>query len=508
MNKSLDEAEEIIENVALNRHQWASERFSGAFSGNQMKASGKFEVDAFTLMSTKLNALTKKFEAMGSNTANAIVCACDICGSADHAQDTCPLGPMQAQINQLEQCDAITGYNQRNHPNFSYRNNQDQGPTHQTYQHGQQAHQQQQSTQLSRIEKMLEEALSEHKEMRSEIKQLTQRLENSEKHQKMQDSQIAQIAQSVSRAQGTFPGKPDLNRVEHCNHIELRSRRTVGNPQIITQMEVDSEKEPTLLMPNQTQNRDGEEGTKKIGEACQTTPQNQMISFPQKLIASQKDEEFHRFLKKVKEICIEVPLLDALHQMPKFAKFLKGILSNRRQKCDFETIALIEGCSTLFWRILHQNFRIQEVSPYRAKLALNSYREPSAIWVEDVPVEVGGCVIPTDFIIMDMKEDLKIPIILGRPFLATAGALIDVKNHKLSLEIGKERIEFDLSNPSNYVSSSQGNPSEIDARGVEERTFREFPSRGRQEIYMSCAIKAKGANWNTNHRRRAMLPWV
>ncbi|XP_042387846.1 uncharacterized protein LOC121979938 [Zingiber officinale] len=99
MKKSLDKVEEIIENVALNHHQWASERSSGAFSGNQMKASRKFEVDAFTLISAKLDALTKKFEAMGSNTANVIVCACDIYGSADHAHDTCPLGPMQAQIN-------------------------------------------------------------------------------------------------------------------------------------------------------------------------------------------------------------------------------------------------------------------------------------------------------------------------------------------------------------------------------------------------------------------------
>ncbi|XP_042425743.1 uncharacterized protein LOC122013544 [Zingiber officinale] len=227
MNKSLDEAEKIIENVALNHHQWVSERSSGAFSGNQIKASGKFEVDAFTLMSAKLDALTKRFEAMGSNIANAIVCACDICGSADHAQDTCPLGPMQAQINQLEQCDAITGYNQRqnnpysntynlgwmNHPNFSYRNNQDQGSAHQTYQHGQQAHQQQQPTQLLRIEKMFEEALSEQKEMRSEIKQLTQRLENSEKHQKMQDSPDSSVhlksigyipRETISKSGGTL----------------------------------------------------------------------------------------------------------------------------------------------------------------------------------------------------------------------------------------------------------------------------------------------------------------
>ncbi|XP_042441352.1 uncharacterized protein LOC122026689 [Zingiber officinale] len=183
--------------------------------------------------------------------------------------------------------------------------------------------------------------------MRNEIKQLTQRLENSEKHQKMQDSQIAQIAQSVSRAQGTFPGKPDLNPVEHCNNIELRSGCTMVDPQIITQKELDSKKEPSLLMPNQTQNRDGEEVTKKVEETLQATPQNQKISFPQKLIVSQKDEDFNRFLKKIKEIYIEVPLIDALHQIPKFVKFLKRILSNRRQKGDIETVELIENCSAL-----------------------------------------------------------------------------------------------------------------------------------------------------------------
>ncbi|XP_042409916.1 uncharacterized protein LOC121999282 [Zingiber officinale] len=161
--------------------------------------------------------------------------------------------------------------------------------------------------------------------MTNEIKLLTQRMENFEKHQKMQDNQIAQIAQSISSAQGTFPGKPDINPVEHCNCIELRSGRTVGDPQIITQKEPDSEEEPSPLMPNQTQNRDGEE----------------------KLITSQKDEEFNRFLKKIKEICVKVPLIDALHQMPKFIKFLKGILSNRRQKGDFETVALTENCSAL-----------------------------------------------------------------------------------------------------------------------------------------------------------------
>ncbi|XP_042465683.1 uncharacterized protein LOC122048149 [Zingiber officinale] len=87
------------------------------------------------------------------------------------------------------------------------------------------------------------------------------------------------------------------------------------------------------------------------------------------------------------------------------------------------------------------------------QLADHSCRYPMRI-VEDMPVEVGGCVIPTDFIILDIEEDPKISIILGRPFFATAGALIDVKSYKLSLEIDKEKIEFDLSNSSNCVSFS------------------------------------------------------
>jgi hypothetical protein len=45
---------------------------------------------------------------------------------------------------------------------------------------------------------------------------------------------------------------------------------------------------------------------------------------------------------------------------------------------------------------------------------------------------------------MDIKEDSNTPIILGRPFLATAGAIIDVKRGKLTFEVGEEKIEFIL----------------------------------------------------------------
>ena len=59
--------------------------------------------------------------------------------------------------------------------------------------------------------------------------------------------------------------------------------------------------------------------------------------------------------------------------------------------------------------------------------------------LENVPVHIGKFYIPTDFIIIDIKEDSNILIILGRLFLATARAIIDVKMGKLTLRLAKKR---------------------------------------------------------------------
>ncbi|XP_074295633.1 uncharacterized protein LOC141623420 isoform X2 [Silene latifolia] len=77
------------------------------------------------------------------------------------------------------------------------------------------------------------------------------------------------------------------------------------------------------------------------------------------------------------------------------------------------------------------------------QMADRSTKTPLGIW-EDVPVRIGKFFIPVDFVIVDMEEDSNIPIILGRPFLHTAGAVIDVKHGELTLEVGDESITFNL----------------------------------------------------------------
>ena len=64
--------------------------------------------------------------------------------------------------------------------------------------------------------------------------------------------------------------------------------------------------------------------------------------------------------------------------------------------------------------------------------------------LEDVPIKVGDLYVPVDFVILEMEEDTRTPIILGRSFLATAGCRIDVKNGVLSFDVGDDHMEFNL----------------------------------------------------------------
>jgi hypothetical protein len=77
------------------------------------------------------------------------------------------------------------------------------------------------------------------------------------------------------------------------------------------------------------------------------------------------------------------------------------------------------------------------------QLADKSLKHPRGI-IEDVLVKVGKFIFSVDFIILDMEEDNEIPILHGRPFLATEGALIDVKKGELRLRVNEEEVIFNV----------------------------------------------------------------
>ena len=78
-------------------------------------------------------------------------------------------------------------------------------------------------------------------------------------------------------------------------------------------------------------------------------------------------------------------------------------------------------------RNVFEKLRLPELEPTAMclELADNSVRYPLGI-AEDVPMKMGEHLVPIDLVILDMGEGSKVPLILGRPFLKTARANIDV----------------------------------------------------------------------------------
>lgn len=82
------------------------------------------------------------------------------------------------------------------------------------------------------------------------------------------------------------------------------------------------------------------------------------------------------------------------------------------------------------------------------QLADKTIRFPRGI-IEDVLVKIDKFIFPVDFVVLDIEEDSNVPLILGRPFLATAKTIIDVGTGELTLHVGDETITLQARNTSN-----------------------------------------------------------
>ena len=92
-----------------------------------------------------------------------------------------------------------------------------------------------------------------------------------------------------------------------------------------------------------------------------------------------------------------------------------------------------------------QRLSLGELTPTAIMLQMadRSMAQPEGV-LEDVLVKVGKFIFPVDFVIMKMEEDTQVHLFLGRPFLATGPALIDVQKDELTLRVGNEAVHFKL----------------------------------------------------------------
>ncbi|KAL5576211.1 hypothetical protein UlMin_017910 [Ulmus minor] len=137
-----------------------------------------------------------------------------------------------------------------------------------------------------------------------------------------------------------------------------------------------------------------EEGTSVPKDQDLSKPYSNTIPFHQRLRKQNLDKQFSKFINIFKSLHTNLPFVDMLEQIPKYAKFLKEVLSNKRKLEDNEKVILTEEC--------------REVKPTTVSLQLadRSIKHPRGI-IEDVLIKLDKFIFPTDFIVLDMEEDWK-----------------------------------------------------------------------------------------------------
>ncbi|XP_057761655.1 uncharacterized protein LOC130981912 [Arachis stenosperma] len=111
-----------------------------------------------------------------------------------------------------------------------------------------------------------------------------------------------------------------------------------------------------------------------------------------------------------------------------------------------------------------RKMKIEEAKPTRMALQLadRSFKFPHGI-VEDLLVKVEDFIFPADFVVLDIEEGAKTSIILGRPFLATAGAIIDVQKGELVFRLLEEKMIFSVFKAMSYPQDSLGECLRLDS---------------------------------------------
>ncbi|KAL5564312.1 hypothetical protein UlMin_027476 [Ulmus minor] len=270
------------------------------------------------------------------------------------------------------------------------------------------------------------------------------------------ENQVGQLANELkNRPPRTLPSNTEISKrdgKEHCKAITLRGGKTLEAPEVKKK----NKKDPVSSQ---------EEENKELGKV------------------EEESKEAEKSGEK-SELHINIPLVEALVRMPNYVKFMKDILTKKRQFGEFETVALTRECSAVLQNKLPPKLKdpgsftipcsignqyfgkalcdlgasinLMPMSIFK-KLGIGEARPTTVSLqladrslahlegkIEDVLVKVDKFIFPVDFIVLDYEADLEVPIILGRPFLATGRTLIDVQKGELTMRVQDEQVTFNV----------------------------------------------------------------
>ncbi|XP_048602322.1 uncharacterized protein LOC125581268 [Brassica napus] len=237
----------------------------------------------------------------------------------------------------------------------------------------------------------------------------------------------------------------------------------------------------------------GEEKVENKNEAATSTkeklftppPYEPKLPFPGRFKKQLLEKYKALFDKQMSEVQLTMPIIDAFMLVPQYSKFLKDAVEQKKKEMEGMVI-LTHECSAIIQRLtvprkledpgsftlpcaigpltferclcdLGASVSLMPLSIAK-KLGFTQYKKckislvladrsvklPIGI-LEDLPVKIGNCEVPTDFVVLEMDEEPRDPLIFGRPFLATAGAMVNVRDGTIDLHLGKDHIlHFDI----------------------------------------------------------------
>ncbi|CAN6695177.1 unnamed protein product [Malus baccata var. baccata] len=397
-------------------------------------------------------------------------------------------------------------------------------------------------------------------------------MQNQDKRVDQLEKQIGQIAEFVGkfRDPGQLPSSTIPNPkggFESAKAITLRSGKEVGagsssktghNEDEILQMEEEESRLPTAKvvpplpqvpkapnLPNLSHNG------KNVSNSVHTNVFPSNVPFPSRFMQTKKEEAEKDIPETFRKVQVNIPLLDAIKQVPRYAKFLKELCTTRKRMATKEVVEVGENVSAILqcklppkckdpgsftipcvigntrfesaMLDLGASINVMSYSIYASmnlgalknygviiQLADRSNTYPKGV-LEDVLVQVNHLVFPADFYVLEMDESdhaSSLPILLGRPFMKTARTKIDVYSGTLSMEFDGEVVNFNLSDSIKYPSEdhscfsidiidslAQGYLDDLNDDALEKVITREWIMGGieaRQGLGMVCGCWVEG----------------
>ncbi|RVX01367.1 hypothetical protein CK203_031338 [Vitis vinifera] len=281
--------------------------------------------------------------------------------------------------------------------------------------------------------------------------------------------------------------------------ITLRSGKKVESPTPKPYAEEKEEEETKKREEMKGKKKDISEEKEDRDSTVNANPEKELIKeelmkkrtsppFPQALHGKKGIKNASKILEVLRQVKVNIPLLDMIKQVPTYAKFLKdlctikrGLNVNKKAFLTEQVSAIIQcksplkykdpGCPTISVMIggkvvekalldlgasvnllpysVYKQLGLGELKPTSITLSLadRSLKIPRGI-IEDVLVQVDNFYYPVDFVVLDtdplVKEANYVPIILGRPFLATSNAIINCRNGLMQLTFGNMTLELNI----------------------------------------------------------------